>query len=134
MTQSVSSVLASGILTHLAEDPAFADELARLVAAALLGGELPAAKRGGRAPAAPAKRGPGRPPGSKTVRPLGGSEGEGSVQRVLAAVRSGAENKRDILGRTGLSDAAYSYAIKTLREEGLIRILGTRGTARIIAV
>lgn len=136
-----SSSFLNNLAAHLAKDAQFADYLAGLVARALVaqGGTFSAsaaaaapAKRGpGRprkeaaAAPAPAKRGPGRPPGSS---------GEGSVNRVLAAIRAGATTKKEITGKARVSSPAYSYSVKTLREKGLIRVVGTRGTAKILAV
>lgn len=137
MSDDTSTSFLKALASHLASNAAFVGLVAQNVAKHLSGGRQAAVA----APAAPSGKKRGRP--AKVAAPAakpaakggGGGKGGGSnTDRVLDAIRGGATTKAEIRSKAKVSDAGYSYALKTLREQGRVRIVGTRRAAKILAV
>lgn len=126
MAKELDSFVAS-LAAHLAKNA----ELINAVAA-VIGGQLGhgggGGGRGRRAGKAPApKKGGGRKGGGAR----GG--GTGATERVLAAIRGGADKRSDIISKSGVSSAGYKYALKVLSSKGMVKVHGNRGSARVTA-
>lgn len=128
MAQDSGSEFLKTLAEQLAENGRFVDLVADHVAGRLLGQQHAAGAGRG---AKKTGRGPGRPPGSGAK---GGGRKGGAADRVLAAIRGGATKRSDIMSKSGVSAAGYSYGIKALKQRGLVKVQGSRGQAKIVAV
>lgn len=144
MDDTSASHFFKALAGQLTSDNAFVERLAVLMAKHLgasgSGAVAAAIHSAASAAAAPRKRGRPRKnaapakPAAKASAPAKKGSGAGSpTDRVLAAVRAGANTKRDIVAKSGVSDAGYDYAMKVLKERGAIRVEGIKRMARIMA-
>lgn len=130
MSDDTSISFLKSLASHLAHNGEFVSLVAKHVAQALTGaggGHVASPAPRGGAKAAPARG--GRPAASSS----GGAKASGNVDRVLDAIKGGAGTKQDIMSRAKVTNAGYAYALKTLREKRLIKIVGTRRAAKITA-
>jgi hypothetical protein len=139
MAKDTSSAFLGALADHLANNKRFVDQVVATVVARMM------ASKTASTIAAPAKRGPGRPrkvPAAAAPAPApakrgrpkkGGRRGDAS-DLVLAAIRAGASTRSTIRKKAGVTIGGYGYAIKTLKARGLVKVQGTRGQAKVIAV
>lgn len=118
MAKDMTSQFLDALISRLAMDPALVNIVADRLADRLLG---TSSGGGGYAPAKRAyvRTAPGRK--SPTT--------QGTTDRVLAAIRGGAQRRSDIVNKSGVSFAGYKYALKVLSHKGLVKVSGTRGGA-----
>lgn len=69
---------------------------------------------------------------AKAVRGRKAARG-GAADAVLAAVRAGASKKAAIMKKAKVSSAGYQYGVKSLKAKGLIKVVGDRAQAQIVA-
>lgn len=126
-----TNAFVSHLASQIASNRTFVDRVAETVLSGLTG------SRGGavaKAPKAPV----GRPPGKGAAKKAAGKGGRRSIPKgaasdlVLDAIRGGASTRTEVLKKTGVTLGGYSYAIKTLKSKGVVKVLGSRGQAKVV--
>lgn len=146
MQEKKSSLFVDALAEQLSKAPALVEVVAQLVAQRLSQSNLargatppaaraPAFPKGATAKAQPAKTAK-KTSGKKVVSSKKGPApaGGASVESVLAAIRSGASTRAEVIAHAAVSVPTYKYALGELKKKGLVRVEGSRATAKLVAV